>query len=414
MTMRSPTKDALAQNLPPLTPGTTRIVLVRHGRSTANDQQRYQGSSDEAVLTDQGWQQASLIGELLRNIPIDVVYSSPLRRARQTVEGLFAALQPATNRLDTAPAAVGVGALPSSTAVAVAPPRPAKIPQHIHPALREIHLPAWEGRLYREVRAQEAEAYRCWIQRPHEFQMASGGGVSYPVLDLYRHAQLFWREVLPRHQGQTLLVVGHGGTNHALISTALGLSPAQHHRLQQSHGGVSVLDYTHATGTAQLQLLNVTRHLGESLPKLKAGKQGVRVVLLPLAASQSLALVERACRRLDDSTIAYGLIQACSTTGNITQLMAQYLRHHRPDILQFPIQGDFSTRWCAALKQMKQAAGLTTALAIAPPATIHRLATTAIGLPIPGGLLNLMSGHLSLLHYPTGDHPPILQATNLD
>ena len=36
---------------------------------------------------------------------------------------------------------------------------------------------------------------------------------------------MFWQKVLSKHQGQTILIVAHGGTNRALINTAIGLQP---------------------------------------------------------------------------------------------------------------------------------------------------------------------------------------------
>lgn len=69
-------------------PSTTRVILVRHGRSSFNDQGRYQGSSNESVLTQTGIETARLVGEHLKkrfdDTPIDLIYASPLRRVQQT------------------------------------------------------------------------------------------------------------------------------------------------------------------------------------------------------------------------------------------------------------------------------------------------------------------------------------------
>ncbi|MCG8364443.1 MAG: histidine phosphatase family protein, partial [Pseudanabaenales cyanobacterium] len=55
----------------------TRVILVRHGRSTFNQQGRYQGSSDEAVLIEKGRLDAGRVGDALKGIHIDAVYASP-------------------------------------------------------------------------------------------------------------------------------------------------------------------------------------------------------------------------------------------------------------------------------------------------------------------------------------------------
>lgn len=399
--------------LPPCDAQTTRIILVRHGRSTFNDQQRYQGSSDDAVLTGQGWQQARDSGQILRSIPVDAVYASPLKRVRQTLEGM-----------------VSMGPMPDPI---------------FSEDLREIHLPEWEGRLYQEVRTEDAIAYKCWLQSPHEFQMrlqpqpmvplsrprgldqATAKALRpipqylFPVLDLYRQAQTFWQKTVSQHLGQTIVVVSHGGTNHALISTALGLSPRLHHRLQQSNGGISILDYSHSTSTAQLRVLNCTRHLGEVLPKLKAGKQGLRLLILPVGSEAALPMGISTRESLavpqwlQDIPITYSLTQ----TDPVSESIAHQLFRDRTDIVQLQIQHhDFSRPWHRALNQGdpdgQTVDRLITGIAIAPIPTLQSLIAQTIHLR--DGLaptLSLNPGKLSVLHFPVGDHPPILQALNL-
>ncbi len=81
----------------------------------------------------------------------------------------------------------------------------------------------WQGLYYQEVKEKFAEAYNCWQKTPHLFSFNN----VYPVLELFEKARLFWQQILTKHQGQTILIVAHGGTNRALISTAVGLQPAE-------------------------------------------------------------------------------------------------------------------------------------------------------------------------------------------
>ena len=412
-------------HLPPIDTQTTRVILVRHGRSTFNDQQRYQGGSDEAVLNEKGWRQARHIGHALKSESIDAIYASPLQRVQQTVQGMLSAW-PSTSSQESERS--HSRSVPAGIVVAEHPQTPV-VPLHIRDHLREIHLPGWEGRLYREIREQDADAYQCWVQRPHEFHMSLGHYDSvtphqpsntysqsqtpphtYPVLELYRRAETFWRETLPLHAGETVVVVGHGGTNHALISSALGLAPQFHHRLQQSNGGISVLDYSHVTRTSQLQALNLTQHLGETLPKLKAGKHGLRLLLLPIVPGMPLAL-EQIAERLQAIPINYSLTQS----GGTAQVVTHQLLHARPDVVQLQVQQEhISAQWHQALEHATQSPGLTTGLAIAPLETIHQLIAATIRLSSQAfNELVLAPGTLSVLHYPAGDHAPILQAMNL-
>ena len=59
---------------------------MRHGQSVANLEERYAGCYN-ASLTPLGKQQAELLTEyVLKTYRVDAVYSSPLSRARETVE----------------------------------------------------------------------------------------------------------------------------------------------------------------------------------------------------------------------------------------------------------------------------------------------------------------------------------------
>jgi 2,3-bisphosphoglycerate-dependent phosphoglycerate mutase len=59
------------------------LTLLRHGQTTYNEQHRMTGLADPP-LTELGEQQARDAGALLKDIPIDIVYSSTLSRAFNT------------------------------------------------------------------------------------------------------------------------------------------------------------------------------------------------------------------------------------------------------------------------------------------------------------------------------------------
>lgn len=387
-------------------PNLTHILLVRHGRSTFNDQQRYQGSSDDAVLTESGWLQAQQIGAWLPLDSIDAVYASPLKRVQQTVQGIWARRQRQIPATDVAVSASMGCRLDDSVGMeAIA------LPLHTSPLLREVDLPDWQGLTYETVKQRSRDAYQCWKQRPYEFQQ----GGRYPIQDLYTRAQTFWDAVLPLHAGQRLLVVSHGGTNHALISTALGLPPEFHHCLQQSNGGVSLLTYDVLQQQFQLQSLNVTQHLGEALPKLKAGKQGIRLLLLPTGAgfdsSEAQEMLYRYIRdpHLSGVTLDFCLVQTSERAPAETQILRQSQPQH------VPLQDDLINAWRTLMTQsfMTPAGemGLLTGVAIAPSASLQTLMAQVIapGRSLP---LTLKPATFSIIHIPGVHHRSILQAIN--
>lgn len=228
----------------------TSVFLLRHGESTFNEQGRCQGCSDESVLTEKGVRTAGRTGAHLRSQPPKVILASPLKRARQTAEIILSGLK-------------GSG-----------------VTLEFHESLKEVDLPLWEGLTYDQIRTNFGRHYQTWKGCPHLLRM----GQIRPVSDLYRRAARFWREVLPRWAGTRVLIVSHGGTTRGLIGSALGIPAKFYHRTQHSNGGLSILEFE-GVRVKSIEALNLTGHLGQVLPKLKEGKRGVRLVLLPLDRS---------------------------------------------------------------------------------------------------------------------------------
>ena len=73
--------------IPPKAEGITRILLVRHCEAEGNTNGRFQGSSD-CGISGNGEKQLELLALRLRNIRMDSIYSSPLKRARMTAEAI--------------------------------------------------------------------------------------------------------------------------------------------------------------------------------------------------------------------------------------------------------------------------------------------------------------------------------------
>lgn len=225
----------------------TILTLIRHGLSDFNVDGRFQGSGNLARLSDEGIEQAHLVGDMLRDHSIDVIYASPLLRTRQTA-GIIA-----------------------------------KVIDHPHPIqfddrLREVDIPDWQGLKHQEIQDRNPTLLKTFYESPEKFEMYSDGILRRPLFDLYQRVSGFMDERISRSNSR-ILVVSHLGTNQALINVAMGLSESSHHGIQQSHCAVSQLEFR-ATGTAELTKLNDVRHFGRLLPKVKSQKSGVRVVFL--------------------------------------------------------------------------------------------------------------------------------------
>lgn len=380
---------------------TTKVILIRHGQSTSNAQGRYQGSSDESVLTAKGHASAYQTGVALKHLQVDAIYTSPLIRAQESTREILAGLNKTRECLSV----------------------------HINRHLQEICLPAWQGQTFAYVRSQFPDAYRCWQEQPHKFYMdaspayASGCAVQekcFPVLDLYAQAKQFWQEILPHHIGETLLVISHSGTNRALISTAIGLQSDRFHSLQQSNCGISILHFpvrspdSNKVASPQLKALNLTTHLGETLPKLKAGKQGLRLLLVPSDAIE-LPQMERLAEFLKSVSIDFSLSSDLKICQQSAKIILQY---HSPD-LQFQVLPLELLQKCQLPSLISDGykhdnLSLLTGLIIASNDTIISILGQLLGMQEDWQSLHLVPGTISVIHYPQASTKAILQAVNLN
>jgi probable phosphomutase (TIGR03848 family) len=67
------------------------VILVRHGRSTANSSGVLAGRAAGVRLDDAGQEQARRVGERIAAVPVAHVVTSPLDRCRQTARAIVAA-----------------------------------------------------------------------------------------------------------------------------------------------------------------------------------------------------------------------------------------------------------------------------------------------------------------------------------
>lgn len=67
---------------------TNTLYLVRHGENPANITKEFSYKHVDYSLTPKGLLQAEQTAQLLREIPLDAIYSSPLKRAHETAQSI--------------------------------------------------------------------------------------------------------------------------------------------------------------------------------------------------------------------------------------------------------------------------------------------------------------------------------------
>ena len=201
----------------------TRIILVRHGETTWNIEGRYQGQED-TPLSERGLKQGHLLAEGLRNIPIDLAISSPLKRSYQTCK--FCA---------------DLHNLPVAT----------------DERLLEINHGSWEGVLAGDIQKQYPVEFAQWHSEPEKVVMP-GGGES--LEDVRKRVRAAFDEYVVKYPHKTLLVAAHDAVNKAIICDILGLGMEHFWQIKQDNTCINVLECNE--GVWRAVLLNSTNHMG--------------------------------------------------------------------------------------------------------------------------------------------------------
>lgn len=199
-----------------------KVILVRHGLSTWNEEGRVQGSSNLSVLTEAGVKQAERCRHALANMHFDQCFSSPISRAKTTAEVLWQGREEPLVFLDS---------------------------------LKEAHLFFLEGMKNVDAKVIYPKEYITWREDPANFYV---NGV-YPLRRLWATARDAWREILFT-PGESFLVVTHKSIVRALICTALGLPPERFRSIDVNNGGMSTFVFN-KRGEAMLKSLNLTAHM---------------------------------------------------------------------------------------------------------------------------------------------------------
>ena len=65
-----------------------RMIIIRHAEAVGNVIREFHGWTDESI-TDRGILQAQRVAERLKDVPVDVIYSSVLKRTMETADILL-------------------------------------------------------------------------------------------------------------------------------------------------------------------------------------------------------------------------------------------------------------------------------------------------------------------------------------
>lgn len=181
-----------------------KLYLVRHGETEANINGVYSGITD-LPLNANGINQAVRLSRALSSVEFDLVVTSGLMRTRQTA-GYIASAEGLEN--------------------------------HTLAELNEINFGRWEGKHYRDIALNDADAYAEWSA--DWLNVAPPCGESFE--QFFQRIQQAFLPWLDQNQRQSVLLVGHQGTLRCILLTLLGLPASAFWHFTFTQGAYSVID----------------------------------------------------------------------------------------------------------------------------------------------------------------------------
>ena len=200
----------------------TRFYLIRHGETGWNKAGRYQGRTN-IDLNAEGREQARLLGERFRFLPLDALYVSPLNRAVETANEV----------------ARTTGITPVTD-------------EHFI----EINFGEWEGHTIEELSEKFGSAYTDFFKDPFDHPVP-GEGSFQNAMD---RAIEGFNILAERHQGQNVAIISHGGLLRVMLVGLLEMGDAFYRKTWMTNTSVTMLDVM-PDGRKLLMTLNDKAHL---------------------------------------------------------------------------------------------------------------------------------------------------------
>ena len=164
----------------------TEIIFIRHGETEWNSQQRMQGHSN-SDLSSVGQAQIQALGQWMKNVPFDHIYSSDSLRAKQTAEAIT---QFSGHELQ------------------------------FDQRLREKNLGVFEGLTSEEARERHPEVFSLFKTAGSKYVIDEGESTQ----QLQDRALEIVDEIRIKHLEERVLLVTHGGFIRVVMKHSLGLS----------------------------------------------------------------------------------------------------------------------------------------------------------------------------------------------
>jgi probable phosphoglycerate mutase len=171
----------------------THLVLIRHGETVWQNENRYAGRTD-IPLSPRGHEQAARLARWASSAQLTAIWVSPLLRARQTAE-------------------------PSERAT--------RLTVHVDPRLQEIDFGQGEGLTRAEIQRSFPEAFAAFEADPVAHPLPAGENPRHVA----ERAVACFREIVRKHPNGRVLVVTHNTLIRLSLCELMGVPLSQYRSL---------------------------------------------------------------------------------------------------------------------------------------------------------------------------------------
>lgn len=211
----------------------TKIYLVRHAEAMGNVEEFFQGQTD-CELSEKGKKQLELLAERFRDIPIEAIYSSPLKRTIDTAE--------AVNKYHNLPIIRDDG-------------------------LIEINGGVWEGKPWADLPKLYPVEHDLWQNKMQDFYVADGERMT----EVFERVKNAVDKIAAENDGRTIAVVSHGCALRNFLCYAMGKPISALKDVGWSDNtAVSLVEYEN--GVPKIIFKNSNDHLTGELSTLSKSK----------------------------------------------------------------------------------------------------------------------------------------------
>jgi len=200
----------------------TQIILVRHGQTAWNREERFRGHAD-IPLDETGFAQAQAVANRIAlQWKPDAIYAGPLLRTLQTAQ-------------------------PTATLF--------NLTVFSEPGLIDVDCGDWQGFSPDEVRAKWTTEYDRYLHDPLHFQFPGGESLEAARLRAFQRVN----ELSQEHAGKTIMLVSHTALNRLILLCVLGMDSSGLWRMRQDTCAINAFEVNEDAFT--LHLLNEPSHL---------------------------------------------------------------------------------------------------------------------------------------------------------